>query len=343
MVEEAQRRRIAGTLVLAALVLALPFGATSCGLGGRGGNGSKSRLPVSRCPIDGAPTRREVRLRRPIGVMVENLSAVRPQSGLDKACIVFEALAEGGITRFLAVYLHRDAPVVGPVRSARTHFVALIRGFDGIYGHCGASVYAERAIKRWDVTDFDQFKHAAGYWRSAGAAPPHNLFAATGQLRKAAGAAGIAVRAGTQLWPHKPDAPVKKRGRRQRIFIDFSYPAYRVEYRYDARANRYRRWNGGEAHRDASTGKQLAPTTVVVIVAHTGAIEGGGGVLDVDVIGSGRAVIFRDGRALVGRWRKQDSKAQVAFLSAKGNRVAFDRGQIWVEIVPSRETVRYSK
>jgi len=73
--------------------------------------------------LDGVMTDQESANRHPLGIMVENHPDARPQSGLDKASIVYEAIAEGGITRFLALYGTNEAEKVGPVRSARTYYV----------------------------------------------------------------------------------------------------------------------------------------------------------------------------------------------------------------------------
>src|SRR3990172_7597552 len=99
------------------------------------------------CPLNGALFTKQERdvweTRRPLGVMIENSPDSRPQSGLGTADIVYEAVAEGGITRFMAIF-HCNAPysvnlMIAPVRSARIYFVNLISEYDGLYNHVGGA------------------------------------------------------------------------------------------------------------------------------------------------------------------------------------------------------------
>lgn len=88
-----------------------------------------------KAPLTGLKTEQKVTERRPVAVVVNNHPKARPQSGLSKADIVIEALAEGQITRFLAIFQSQMPETVGPVRSAREYFVTLSNGFDSIFVH----------------------------------------------------------------------------------------------------------------------------------------------------------------------------------------------------------------
>ena len=99
------------------------------------------------CPIDGEPATPQDIQRRPLAVMIENSPQARPQSGLTEACVVYEAITEGGITRFLAVYLHGNPAVIGPVRSARPHFIDLAREYEAAFVHCGESYEALQILQ----------------------------------------------------------------------------------------------------------------------------------------------------------------------------------------------------
>jgi len=100
---------------------------------------------TEECPLNGeyfGKTQKQIwEQRRPLGIMVENSVDARPQSGLSKADIVFEAVAEGGITRFLAMFYCQDEAIVGPVRSARVYFMDLVGGFgkNPLYAHVGGA------------------------------------------------------------------------------------------------------------------------------------------------------------------------------------------------------------
>ncbi|GAH19229.1 unnamed protein product, partial [marine sediment metagenome] len=127
---------------------------------------------------------------RPLSIMVENSEGARPQSGLDKANIVYEVLAEGGITRFLAIFYDRDAEEVGPIRSARPYFVSKSLEHQAIYVHVGGSEEAYNFIKEEKIDDINEFVDFQPFWRSKNRKPPHNLYTSTIKLRKEANKLG---------------------------------------------------------------------------------------------------------------------------------------------------------
>ena len=123
------------------------------------------------CPLNGqlfSKARKKLwETRRPLGVAIENHLEARPQSGLSKADVVYEAVAEGGITRFLALFYCQDAKPIGPVRSARIYFLKLLQGYGNnpLYAHVGgantpgpADALGEIRDLGWDgYNDMNQF------------------------------------------------------------------------------------------------------------------------------------------------------------------------------------------
>ncbi len=285
------------------------------------------------CPIDGLPTTQEKADRKPLGIMVENLAQIRPQSGLSKADIVFEALAEGGITRFLAVYGHNDVDKIGPVRSARPYYVALATGFDAVYAHAGGSTEGLQAIKDYGTDDFG-YDHMAAYWRQSGIGAPHNLFTSTKKLRSESEKAGLKSvdYDGFEFDKEKiKGKPAKK------IEVNFSSGDYQVEWKYDKKANKYKRFNGGIAHTDANTGKQIAPTNIVVVRAQTSMFNAL--TLNIKIIGDGNGYLFRDGKQIPIKWKKDSAASQIVFSDQDDNAIEFNPGQIWVEVVRPETSV----
>jgi len=292
--------------------------------------------PEAYCPIDGMPTTIEVAEQKPLALMVENLSTIRPQSGLSKACIVFEALAEGGITRFLAVFNHNAVKKIGPVRSARPYYVALATGFDAIYGHAGGSTVGLQKIKEYGVDDFD-YNHMAAYWRQSGIGAPHNLFTATSRLRSEAAKAGLTEANYTGFsFDEEKLAGKKATG----IKVKFSSGAYEAKYIYDAKAKKYKRFNGGLAHTDANTKKQITPSNIVVVRAATSMYDAL--TLNVAIIGKGEGYFFRNGKAISITWEKKSADSQITFKDKEGEEVKFAPGQIWVEIVRPDTPVEFN-
>jgi hypothetical protein len=323
------------------------------------------RLPASiPGPLDGTSTPRDMALRRPLGVIVENYDPdSRPQSGLGAASTVIETLAEGGVTRFMALYLERDAAKVGPVRSTRVYFDNWAGGFHSILAHVGGNDDAQQLLwnmppvfnideNRWEVSLTDTGTPL--FWRSKDRAAPHNMYVNTQKLR------GYAVGHG-QNWAysqayllHKHPAPLKHRGRVRSVLINFVDPlfphpnsGYDVRYQYDRVSNTYLRIMGGVPHVDAATGKPLRPANVIVM--HVGAAFPdplAGTTPDSIVmpgsIGTARAQFFHDGKVQFGRWQQQNRFAPLRFLDSHGAQVSFNPGQTWIEVLPAGSSAAWS-
>lgn len=291
-------------------------------------------------PLSGLPTRPALAQRRPVAVVLDNYDPDgRPQAGLNRASLVFETPAEGGITRLMAVYLEGDAPIVGPVRSTRPPFDAWADGLGVVYGHAGGSADAQAELPRLaSLVDADPLTApgaAAAYWRSSDRRPLHDLYTSTEGLRAlASGVRSIAP--SIPRLPHRAPAGRRARPGGGSIGIAFSTASYRVGYRYDPGCNCYPRSMNGVPHLAAFSARQLAPTNVVVLFADVVPDPASGlpDSLSIQAVGAGRALYFRDGSAIEGQWRKVSSGAPLALLDVQGRPIAFDPGQIWIEVVP---------
>jgi hypothetical protein len=299
----------------------------------------KKPKPSLVCPYNGLPTNEPV--TKPLAVMVENLVNIRPQAGLGDACLVVEALTEGGITRFMLVFGHQDSSNVGPIRSARTHFVALAKGWNALYSHVGGSTFAMQAIKNWQVDDLDQGHYPQFYHRISGVRAPHNVFSATTTL-KAAKQKDVNLPQAVGF-KFQPETPVASRpASAQKVTINFSYPQYQSEYVYEPSTNRYLRYNGGAPHLDANTKQQLAPKNIIIVYAPTAPIAGTP-LLDVNLNGSGRALILKEGTVTEGSWEKPDFASPIQFKDQNGAEVKLVPGQVWLEIVTLTTPVNISQ
>ncbi|MCK4554100.1 DUF3048 domain-containing protein, partial [Candidatus Parcubacteria bacterium] len=121
----------------------------------------------------------------PIAVIIENHIDARPPSGLAQANLVFEAEAEGGITRFLAIFAGgQNLEEIGPVRSVRPYFVDWAREFSAVLVHCGGSPSSLVKIVQDNVFSLNEFYNGGYYWRSAKRPGPHNVYTSTENLNK---------------------------------------------------------------------------------------------------------------------------------------------------------------
>lgn len=294
--------------------------------------------------IDGVLDKPDNQNRFPVAIMVENQVDSRPQSGLDKANIVYEALAEGGITRFLALYTFAG-PVkeIGPVRSARPYFVDWARGYDALYVHIGGSPKSLSRISQTGIRDFNQFFNSQYFWRdkTREVAVEHTLFT-SGYLMSLALIDKKLPSTGTfEPWKYKSDAPSSTRPASQHLTVNFSTFSYKVEYEYDPVNNDYVRSLAEKPHvmRD---GAQLRPKNVVVITMNRRLEQpaaGNHGRLEMDTVGQGNAQFFLDGTVQKGTWKKNSSQEPLQFFTQEGAAMELNAGQTWVEVVPPDQQV----
>ena len=291
-------------------------------------------------PLDGTQAPHDMANRHPLAVIIENHSQARPQVGIDKASIVYEAISEGGITRFMAIYGPRDAPKVGPVRSARTYFLDWAWEYKAFLAHVGGNIDALDRIRDENVLDLDQFSVSdKAYWREPerNKAIEHTMYTSTEKL--------YAV-AKDKKWDSQGDFTsfefLKAKDFKintanyQEITIDFSSPQYRVKYIWDSLNNNYPRELAGSPHKDKDTGNQLAPVNIIIqSVSRQEAItrinEQG---WKMDTIGEGKAYVLYGGQKIDATWKKADLKSRTMFYDSNGKEISFLPGQFWYEIVP---------
>ncbi|HEX4774964.1 MAG TPA: DUF3048 domain-containing protein [Candidatus Saccharimonadales bacterium] len=290
--------------------------------------------------LSGLPVDPSVNQRPVTGVMIENSPDARPQSGLSQASVVFEAIAEGGVTRFLALYQDTAPANIGPVRSARPYYIQWALGFDAAYAHVGGSPDGLADIKAWGVKDLDEFYNAGAYHRISSRVAPHNVYTSIATLNQLEASKGYATSSYTGFVRKKP-APVKVPTAKT-IDITMSGPLYNAHYDYNAVTNTYNRSEGGAPHIDANTNQQISPNVVVALVMpySLGALDTSGAYYSVyNTIGSGQAFIFQDGTLTTGTWTKTDAKSQFSFTDANGKPIGLNPGQTWLTAVGSSSKV----
>lgn len=284
-------------------------------------------------PLTGAEVSDEAATKRPVtAVMIENSLDARPQSGLKEAGVVYEAIAEGGITRFIALYQESRPGLIGPVRSVRPYFVEWASAYDAAVAHIGGSARALQMIRSGTYgVDLDQFFNAASYWRANDRYAPHNVYTNFDKLDALVALKGKTTSSYTPL-PRKDDKKAKS-PTAAHINLPISSPAFAVDYTYDSVCNCYSRSIGGAAHLDREAG-QISPRVVVAMqVAMTRQMEDGYRE-QIVTIGSGRAFIFQDGLITEGTWQRSDEKAQISLNDSAGKSIKLNRGQTWFTALP---------
>jgi len=294
----------------------------------------------NRCPLDGAPV--DELSGRPVVVTIDNLFSARPQSGLNKADLVYEVPAEGGVTRFLAVFYHGRADKIGPVRSARPYFIDIAREWDGIYIHCGESPQAQAYFKKGNVDHINEMFNPQGFWRDKSRKAPHNLYTSSDNLTEQISKRG---------WDRDVDVPGfvfaeetdETAGPGENEVVDEISIAYlnsNVVYKYDPASEIYQRFIDDKPHRDRETGEQLTAANILVQEVAVRVFDQEGR-LEVDLIGTGNAYLFSAGQALKGLWKKDAVSEPTSFSDLQGNPFKMHPGQTWILVVPKDTVVAY--
>lgn len=276
--------------------------------------------------VDENATKRQV-----TAIMIENSPSARPQSGLKDAGIVYEAIAEGGITRFIALYQEARPGLIGPVRSVRPYYVEWAAGYDPAVAHIGGSAKALQMIRSGSYgVDLDQFFNAGAYWRATDRYAPHNVYTTFDKLDALSASKGKTTSTFTGF-ARKDDTKAATPNAKS-INLAVSTGAYTVSYAYDAASNAYLRSEGGAPHMDREGG-QIAPRVVVGIRVENTVVFEDGTRESYQVIGSGQAYVFQDGAVQEATWSKADAKAPLLLKDAAGKDIALNRGQTWITAV----------
>jgi hypothetical protein len=295
----------------------------------------------------------EANTKRPItAVMIENSPEARPQSGLDADNVVFEAVAEGGITRFVMLYQEAQPELIGPVRSVRAYYLEWATGFDSAIAHVGGSDEAQSMLQTGRYAlDLDQFYNADYYWRSSERYAPHNMYTSAESLNNLLSSKGK-ISSSFEAWPRqdgKYQAKLDENGQEivpeqaitQIINMPVSTGQFAVQYQYDHTQNKYLRYQGGLAHMDTN-GQQIAPDVAIAIMVNFSATGDAKAHNEISTVGNGTAYIFQNGTVTEAKWRKDSAKENIRFLNADGEEVALNRGQTWITAVANDETVTWN-
>jgi len=280
----------------------------------------------------------ELNQRGVVGIMIENSPDARPQSGLKDAGVVFEAIAEGGITRFLTLFQEAQPDYIGPVRSVRPYYLDWLQGFDAPIAHAGGSADGLAKIRNENIPDLDQFANGGSYMRVNTRYAPHNLYTTMAKLDALRAAKGFTTST-FEGFARKAEAPVNTPTARS---IDFNISSflYSPHYDYDAATNTYKRSQGGRPHTDERSGIQIAPKVIIANVMSYG-IASNRVNSNYNTIGSGKSYIFQDGTVTIGTWEKTGSKKQMVFKDSSGKVIKLNPGQTWISAVGSASGVSY--
>ncbi len=294
----------------------------------------------------------EVVMRRPLAVKVENDPKARPQSGIIDADLVFEELVEGGVTRFICIYLSKEPQVIGPTRSARPSDIDITYFLNPLLICSGGAREVMSMIRASGMKYIEE--DDTHFWRDRSRRAPHNLYTSSELLRRYLAetgddyhgllesglvftATGEGGDSGEETSGGEGEGGSVMVSTATTIEIPYKAPACVASYQYDAASDTYLHSISGAPHNDLTTGKRVAPRNVIVQFVTTSR----SGIRDVtgsetpnmQVIGSGKCLVFSGGEVHHGTWKKANRSSPTLFLDEKGNLIPLRPGQTWIHLV----------
>lgn len=289
------------------------------------------------CPLTGEEKAngKDAPARPLIAVKVENSDDAYPLAGLERADVIYEEPVEGGVTRFAALY-HCTAPArVGPVRSARTTDPKILAAYadEPVLAYSGANDQVASIIDAAGIVSLTETTANAAYTRDDGRSAPHNLFVSVRGLHPIAEQQGADSAPPRSVFEFDEEIPTPNKPRTSAT-VTFS-TATVVEWS----------WTDGRWHRlldgapmTSESGAPIAVDNVViqqVLVTDSNIVDVAGFPSpEVKLVGRGRAWVLRDGRLIVGRWRRASLDEATIFETRAGDEIALAAGTTFVQLIP---------
>ncbi len=293
---------------------------------------AEEAIDTYQFPLTGVQTNQAV-TDRPVAVMINNHPKARPQAGLQEADIVYEALAEGDITRFLAIFHSQNPSFIGPVRSARDYYIDLSSGYDAVYICHGWSPEAKEMLESGTVDHLNGlFYDGILFERVSFKKAPHNSYISYENIIKGTELKGYEMKEQVEPLLFYEDFPEIAGEAARSISIAYSKGSIsKVEYVYNNKDERYDRFTSNEQLIDYNTKTPVQVDNLFIVEMDHQIIDQVGR-RDIDLTSGGRGYLIQKGKAQVVQWENKDGK----ILPYKdGNPVPLLKGNTWINIVPS--------
>lgn len=293
-------------------------------------------------PLTGEYIKEETAQRRPVAMVINNLKKALPQSGISQADLYYEVLAEGDITRIIAVFKDFDSEKIGPIRSARHYFLDFAFDNDAVFIHHGGSPQAYSSLQSLKVNNIDAMRGvgSGAFWRDKTRLNQSGMY----EHSSYTDAAGIIDAFESSSYRKEVDSDEGLFN----FFDEFSTPLdgefcmkftvpfsqnYQATFEYDAKNNIYKKYQGSgkNPHIDEETGKQLSVTNVIVQFTSMHVIAGDdAGRRDVKTVSSGKGYMFTGGEYFDITWKKDSHTSPAQYFDEKGKKLTVNKGKTWI-------------
>lgn len=285
--------------------------------------------------LTGEMTDAAIANRRPIAIMISNDKAALPHYGMSHAGVIYEAPAEGGMNRYMAVMEDYDGlDRIGSVRSCRTYYTFFAREFAAIYAHFGQSKFAVPYLMQMEHLNGIEGKGSAAFYRSSDKKAPHNAYASADRLREAIGAMGY-----SQEYPESyeghflfagPEYPVTLEDGFEAAYVRPGYPINNPWFEYHGDDGLYYRYQYGGAHDDNEG--QLAVKNIIFQYCNW-SYYSPSEYLDIDLLSPNGGYYFTNGKGKLIGWKKDGPDAVTKYYDENGQEILLNPGKTWICII----------
>ena len=281
---------------------------------------------------------------RPYAIMINNISTARPlQSGLQDAYIIYEFIVEGGLTRYMALFLDQNTERIGSVRSARHYYLDYALENDAIYVHHGKSPQAQSdfSLLKGDRIEVDNDNSG---WRdkTLDVAYEHTLFTNIEKLNSVLGNKRT-TRNKELLLNYSIDSLnlKEKEGAKEANHVDIKYSnSVTDNYEYDEENKVYKRSVNGKDHKDYVTKKQYTFKNIIAYDVKNSKIAGDNkDRQNIDNIGKGSGYFISEGYAVPITWEKTSRASQTIYKFKDGTPLQVNDGNTFIQVYPTSGSI----
>lgn len=286
---------------------------------------------------------KKVAKQRPFAVIINNIEyANQHQQGTSQIDVLYEALAEGGITRMLGVYQGTDKiKRLGSVRSARHYFVSFASEWDAIFCHFGQTSYAISKIEELGVNNLSGLSAIGGvvYKRDYSLKPPHNVFTSGEKMLKGAKQLKYRTKFKEEKMAkhfdfYEEDTELDTGNGTNYINLPFS--AYSTCYlKYDKKTKEYKKFEYRKKHLDHKNNKQLSFKNVIIQLVKEKNIDRNGYQHLFLHKRKGEGYYITNGKRMRIKWRKNEEEGTMCYYDMDGNVLTINPGKTYIAAYPT--------
>lgn len=297
-------------------------------------------------PLTGMPMSAELKTKRPVAVTINNIKAALPQSGIAKADVIYEVLAEGGITRLVAVFQDTAGiEKLGPIRSARRYFLDIALDQDAVYLHFGNDPSIWRDFNGLGIANLNGMNGTLDYWRSKDRRAPHNVYTDTVLIKRAWSRVGYRTNRKEDyayLYGYSEVEQVFEAGQ-VAIDVKIPYSPYITgRFVYNDETSLYARYQFGDKQIDKNTDEQLMAKNIIIQFSNVRRRPGdNAGRLDIDMIGEGKGYYVSNGQQIPITWKKASQYSPTTYALTTGEQLKINPGKTWICIAPKETKVTF--